>query len=112
MPSQRPVTALPGTTDTGATTGADVQALLASLEGALHVVFTPMPDVVARLDTSGPVKVLHLDSDSPPEDHRWALWEVLRVLALGLGAAGAAVPAPRLRLVRDRDSPPPPRSGA
>lgn len=94
-----PVTTLP--TVTGPTTTADVQALVTSLEGALQVVFTPMPDTVARLDTTGPVKVLYLDSDSPPEDHCWALWEVLRFLALGAGALHAAIPAPRMRLVRD-----------
>ena len=104
MPPRRPVTALPGATAAGPTTSADVQALIAGLEGALDVVFTPMPDVVARLVTTGPVTVLHLDSDSPPEDHRWALWEALRFLALGLAATEAAVPAPRLRLVHDRDA--------
>jgi hypothetical protein len=98
---QSPVAALPGATGTGPTTSADVRALVAGLEGAVHVVFTPMRDVVARLDTTGRVKVLYLDCDSPPEDHRWALWEVLRFLALGPGATDAAVPAPRLRLVRD-----------
>lgn len=101
MQSQSPVAALPGAAVTGLTTDADVQALVAGLESAIHVVFTPMSDVVARLDTSGRVKVLYLDCDSPPEDHRWALWDVLRFLALGLGATNAAVPAPRLRLVRD-----------
>lgn len=110
MPSWIPVTAPAGTS--GSTTSADVQALVAGLRGAIRVVFTPLPDVVARLDTTGPVKVLHLDSDSPPEDHRWALWEVLRFLALGLGAGDAAVPAPRLHLVRDRDPRRPPASGA
>ena len=107
MPPRRPVSALPGVTAAGPTTSADVEALIAGLEGALDVVFVPMPDVVARLDTRGPVAVLHLDSGSPPEDHRWALREVLRFLALGLGATGAAVSAPRLRLVRDRDGGPP-----
>jgi hypothetical protein len=106
VPPRRPVTALPGASAAGATTSADVEALIAGLEGALDVVFAPMPDVVARLDTRGPVGVLHLDSDSPPEDHRWALWEALRFLALGLGPTAAAVPAPRLRLVRDRDTGP------
>ncbi|MCO1655522.1 hypothetical protein [Pseudonocardia humida] len=101
MPSRNPIAALPGAAVTGATTSADVRALIAGLGSAIHVVFTPMPDVVARLDTTGPVKVLYLDRDSPPEDHRWALWEVLRFLALGLAATDAAVPAPRLRLVRD-----------
>lgn len=110
MPPWNPVTALAAAA--GPTTSADVQALVAGLRSEIRVVFTPLPDVVARLDTTGPVKVLHLDSDSPPEDHRWALWEVLRFLALGLGAEDAAVPAPRLHLVRDRDPRRPPGSGA
>jgi len=101
VPSRSPVAALLGAVATGPTTSADVRALVASLEDAVHVVFTPMPDVVARLETGGPVKVLYLDRDSPPEDHCWALGEVLRVLALGPGAATAAVRVPRLRLVRD-----------
>lgn len=101
MPSQGPVAPLPGAVVTGPTTSADVRALVASLGNAIHVVFTPMPDVVARLETGGLVTVLYLDRDSPPGDHRWALGEVLRFLALGLGATTAAVRAPRLRLVRD-----------
>jgi hypothetical protein len=97
--SQSPVTALPGAACPAPASSAEVQALVAGLEGAIQVVFTPLTDVVARLDTGGRVKMLYLDTDSPPEDHRWALWEVLRFLALGLGATQAAVPAPRLRLV-------------
>jgi hypothetical protein len=97
--SQSPVSPLPGATAIALNTCADVQALVGSLQSVVHVVFTPMSDVVARLDTSGPTKVLYLDCDSPPEDHCWALWEVLRSLALGPAAAGAAVPAPRMRLV-------------
>ncbi len=112
MPTWSPVTALAGAAAAGPTTTADVQALVASLGSLVHVVFTPMPDVVARLDTGGRVTVLHLDSDSPPEDHRWALWEVLRFLALGLAATDAAVPVPRLRLVGDRDARRPSGSGA
>jgi hypothetical protein len=100
VPSQSPGAALPGAAATEVAIGVDVRALIAGLDREIHVVFTPMSDVVARLDTSGPVKVLYLDCDSPPEDHRWALREVLRVLALGLGAMNAAVPAPRLRVVR------------
>jgi hypothetical protein len=101
VPSQSPLAAHPRAAVVGPTTSADVQALVTSLESAVHVVFTPMPDLVARLETGGPVPVLHLDRDSPPEDHRWALWEVLRFLALGLAATDAAVAVPRLRLVRD-----------
>lgn len=99
MLSQSPVTPRPGTTATSLNTHADVLALVVSLESWIHVVFTPMSDVVARLDTTGRMKVLYLDCDSPPEDHCWAIWEVLRFLALGPAAVGAAIPAPRMRLV-------------
>ena len=114
MPSQSPSADLPDAGVTAAAAGDDVRALVASLESVVHVVFTPMPDAVARLDTSGPVKVLYLDRDSPPEDHRWALGEVRRFLALGPAATTAAVPAPRLRLVRDcrREGPAPLRDRA
>lgn len=101
MPSQSLVPAFSGVAVIGPTISADVLALIASLEGAIRVVFIRMSDVVARLDTRGREKVLYLDCDSPPEDHRWALWEVLRFLALGLEAVNAAVPVPRLRLVHD-----------
>ena len=101
MLSHRPVTPLHDETVTGLSTCADVNALIAGLESSIHVVFTPMPDVVARLDTTGDAKVLYLDCDSPSEDQCWALWGVLRFLALGPGAVGAAIPAQRMRLVRD-----------
>lgn len=96
MLPRRPVPVPPVT---GPTTTADVQALVSRVRGAIRVVLTPMPDVVARLDTTGRVKVVYLDCDSPPEDQCWALREVIRVLALGPAASGAAVPAPRMRLV-------------
>ena len=99
MLSQRPVPRPRGDTATGPGTVADVQALVEGLETSIHVVFTPLSDVVARLDTTGDTKVLYLDCDSPPEDHCWALREVLGLLALGPDAVGAAVPAPRMRLV-------------
>lgn len=99
MLSQGPAAPLHGAPPVTLNTSADVQALITSLESRIQVVFTPMADVVARLDTSGRTRVLYLDCDSPPEDHCWAIWEVLRFLALGPGAAGAAVPAPRMRLV-------------
>ncbi|WP_214400864.1 hypothetical protein [Pseudonocardia lacus] len=101
MPSWSPVPTPRSAAGTDPTAGADVRALVAGLEGAIDVVVTPMPDVVARLYSGGRVKVLYLDRDSPPEDLRWALREVLRVLALGPAAAIAAVPVPRLRLVRN-----------
>jgi hypothetical protein len=69
----------------------------------LHVVYQPMDDLVARLDASGTEWVLHLDAGSPPEDHCWAMTDVLRIVLLGVDAAGSARPVsrPRLRLVRD-----------
>jgi hypothetical protein len=101
VPSRNPVAPRPGAAVAGPATGADVRALVEALRSVLDVVFTPMPDVVARLDTGGRVPVLYLDRDSPPEDHHWALCDVLRFLALGRAATTAAVPAPRLRLIRD-----------
>lgn len=75
--------------------------LVATLRRILHVAHIPMHDVVARLDTSGQEWVLYLDSDSPPGDQCWAMFDVLRVLIAGLEAAEWAIPTPRLHLVRD-----------
>lgn len=75
--------------------------LVSGLSSILHVAYTPMPDMVARLDTSGQEWVLHLDPDSPAEDHCWAMLDMLHVLILGRHAAGSALPAPRLHLVQD-----------
>ncbi len=87
--------------DVGPSTRATVDALVAGLERLIDVVFTPLADVVARLDTTGQVKVLYLDSDSPPGDQCWALTDALRVLALGETTAARVVPAQRVYLVRD-----------
>lgn len=67
----------------------------------VHVVHTPMPDTVARLDTSSRRWVLYLDSDSPPQDLCWAMFGVLGVLLHGRDATAPAEPVPRLRLVPD-----------
>ncbi len=65
----------------------------------LHIVHTPMPDTVARLDTSRERWVLYLDSDSPPEDLCWAMLDVLGVLVDGRYTSATVRPATHLRLV-------------
>lgn len=68
----------------------------------LHLRYVAMPDTVARLDTTHPEWVLYLDTDSPAEDHCWAMLDVWRIVTLGLHAAHSATPSrPLLRLVRD-----------
>ena len=78
---------------------AAANVLVSGLRNLLHVVYTPMHDTVASLDTSPQKWVLHLDSDSPAEDHCWAMFDVLRILILGAQEAEWAIPAPRLRLL-------------
>lgn len=73
--------------------------LLTALRRTLQIVHTPMRDAVARLDTRGSEPVLYLDPDSPSEDLRWAMLDVLRVLDRGPAAARSAIPTPNLRLV-------------
>jgi hypothetical protein len=85
----------------GISSPAAAAALVDGLRGMLHVSYVPLHEAVARLDTCSPEWVLYLDSDSPPEDHCWAMLDVLRVLTLGAGAAGSATPVARLRAVRD-----------
>lgn len=92
MLSQRPVTPLHDETVAGLSTCADVDALITGLESTVHVVFTPMSDVVARLDTTGEAKLLYLDCDSPSENQCW-------VLCCGSSLSG-----------RGRSAPPSPRS--
>jgi hypothetical protein len=80
---------------------AAVEVLVSGLSHMIHVVNTPMPDVVARLDTSRERWVLYIDSDSPPEDLCWAMLDVLGVLVHGRRAASYARPVPHLSLVPD-----------
>lgn len=77
-------------------------ALVSSLRTLLTVSYEPLPDVVARLDTTSTPWVLYLDSDSPVQDHCWAMIDVLRIFTIGLHAAEYAIPTPRLRLVQSR----------
>jgi hypothetical protein len=80
---------------------AAADALVGGLRTILSVTYVPLIDSVARLDTTTPTWILYLDSDSPVEDHCWAMIDVLKVLTLGVGAAASARHAPRLALVRD-----------
>lgn len=83
--------------------GMAADALVRGLRRMFVVTYTPLPLVVARLDTSQEAWVLYLDSDSPPEDHCWAMEDLLRVLILGGGAATSrwVTQTPRLNVVRD-----------
>lgn len=80
-------------------TPAAAEVLASGLSNMVHVVHTPMPHTVARLDTSCDRWVLYLDSDSPPEDLCWAMLGVLGVLVHGRDATSSARPVTRLRLV-------------
>lgn len=82
---------------------AAVEVLADGLSYLLHIVHTPMPDMVAVLDTSSRRWVLYLDSDSPPEDLCWAMLDVLGVLVHGRSAVACAKPVRHLRLVPDVD---------
>jgi hypothetical protein len=62
-------------------------ALVEGLRSILTVTYVPLSGLVAVLDTTTSVWALHLDSDSPPEDHCWAMIDVLEVLRLGPDAA-------------------------
>jgi hypothetical protein len=75
------------------------EVLADSLSQMLNVVHTPMPDTVARLDTSSDCWVLYLDSGSPPDDLCWAMLDVLRVLVHGAHTTTRARPVAHLRLV-------------
>ncbi len=74
-------------------------ALIEGLNSMLTVTYVPLRGNVARLDTTNPVWVLEVDSESSPEDQCWALIDVLRVLSCGAQAAQFARASPRLRLV-------------
>jgi hypothetical protein len=80
---------------------AAAEVLAGGLGYVLHVVHTPMPDTVARLDTSREKWVLYLDSDSPPEDLCWAMMDVLDVLVDGRYTSAHVRPATHLHLVPD-----------
>jgi hypothetical protein len=82
---------------------AAVEVLVSGLRHVLHVVNTPMPDTVAKLDTSRERWVLYLDSDSPSEDLCWAMLDVLSVLVHGRDAPSYARPVPHLSLVPEVD---------
>ncbi len=78
---------------------AAAEVLASGLSYMLQVVHTPMPDTVARLDTSCDRWVLYLDSDSPPEDLCWAMLDVLNVLLHGRHATTSARPVAHLHVV-------------
>ncbi len=78
---------------------AAVEVLVSGLGHMLHIVSTPMPDTVAKLDTSREEWMLYLDSGSPPEDLCWAMLDVLGVLVHGRDAARYARPVTHLHLV-------------
>ncbi|HSK58669.1 MAG TPA: hypothetical protein VK935_06410 [Actinomycetospora sp.] len=61
--------------------------LVEGLRSILTVTYVPLAGLVAVLDTTSPEWSLHLDSDSPTEDHCWAMIDVLEVLRLGPAAA-------------------------
>jgi hypothetical protein len=75
--------------------------LSSGLRSLLRVTYAPLHDTVARLEISGRHRVLYLDSDSPAEDHCWAMFEVLSVLTHGPTTARWAVPGRCLHLVSD-----------
>jgi len=80
---------------------ASAQTLINRLHPLIAVSYQPLHDTVARLDTTTRRWLLHLDSDSPAEDHCWVLLDVITILTCGANAATSATPTPRLRLVRD-----------
>ena len=82
-------------------TAAAADVLISGLRTILTVCFVPLIDSVARLDTTTATWVLYLDSDSPVQDHCWAMIDVLKILTLGVHAAESATHTPRLVLVRD-----------
>ncbi len=84
----------------GLSSPAAAEEMARGLCGLIEVVYTSLDDVVARLDQTPRGWLLTLDIDSPPEDHCWAMVDVLKMLALGPGAVERAVPARALRVVR------------
>lgn len=65
--------------------------LVEGLRSMLTVTYVPLDGVVAVLDTTTAEWALHLDADSPVEDHCWAMIEVLDVLRRGPHAAEHAL---------------------
>jgi hypothetical protein len=80
---------------------AAAEVLASGLSTMLDIVRTPLCDAVARLDTSVERWVLYLDSDSPAEDHCWAMLGVLDVLVLGVHAVTDTAPTPRPHPIQD-----------
>lgn len=81
------------------------QILVDSLRSTVSIAYAPLARVVARLDTTRPMWVLTLDTDSPSEDHCWAMLDVLKVLNRGRHAAEYARTTTPLSLVRNRACP-------
>jgi hypothetical protein len=63
------------------------------------VIYVPMADAVARLESASGRPVLYLDTDSPVEDLSWAMMEALRALTFGLDSISSARRVRRLRSV-------------
>jgi hypothetical protein len=72
-------------------------ALIEGLRSLLTVTYVPLDGVVAVLDTTSSAWTLHLDADSPAEDHCWAMIDVVEVLRLGPQAAEHATRTIALR---------------
>jgi hypothetical protein len=77
----------------GALSSEAASVLVEGLRSILTVTYVPLDGVVAVLDTTTAEWALHLDADSPAEDHCWAMIEVLDVLRRGPHAAGHALQA-------------------
>lgn len=77
------------------------QVLVDGLRSVVNIAYAPLAQVVARLDTTRPIWVLTLDTDSPAEDHCWAMIDVLKVLNRGQFAADYARITTPLSLVRN-----------
>jgi len=73
----------------------------------LRVAYRPLDDAVALLDTSSPDWVIYLDSESPSEDHIWALLEALEIVTEAIDTAPTAATARHLRVVPDPSAPTP-----
>jgi hypothetical protein len=81
---------------------AAARALVEGLRTIITVTYAPLTGNVAQLDTTTAEWLLELDTGSPPEDHCWAMIDVLLVLSCGPQRAEFAHVRPRLRLVSSR----------